>query len=245
MRKAITSTLILTATFSGAVVIHAQTVILHVVDRGANDAPVAGVDVRVHDSTGKPLHEGITDGNGDIAFKAPLDQTVTIRYEKLGYIRRPETTTTTVRAGNTRIIGPLIRTGADRDYYARVGVQIDVITKAAAPSERERISREEIDRIGALPQDARTIVVASIPTGTLPKTQFAKGELKSVDSVKRTLTLASGEVFLYNEQTRVTGAQSAVAGLATTSGPELTIQYITKGADRIAISIEVAGGRGK
>jgi hypothetical protein len=244
MMKAMTSTLILTSVLGGAVESQAQTVILHVVDRGAMDAPIGGVEVRAQDSTGKPLHEGITDGNGDIVFKAPLGQTVTIRYQKLGYIRRPETTTTTARAGNTRVVGPLIRTAADKDYYARVGVQIDAITKAAAPSERERVAKEEIDRIGALPQDAQAIVAAntSPETGHLPTSELATGELKSVDSAKRTLTLSSGEIFLYNEQTKVTGAQRGVAGLASTSGPEVTIQYITKGADRIAIAVEVAGG---
>ena len=58
-----------------------------------------------------------------------------------------------------------------------------------------------------------------------------------------TLTLASGETFQYNEQTKVTGAQGGVAGLASMSGRQLTIQYTTKGADRMATSIEVAAAK--
>jgi hypothetical protein len=73
-----------------------------------------------------------------------------------------------------------------------------------------------------------------------PKAESAKGELKSVDAAKMTLTLASGETFQFNEQTKVTGAQGGAAGLATMSGRQVTIQYVTKGADRLATSIEVA-----
>ena len=76
------------------------------------------------------------------------------------------------------------------------------------------------------------------------KAETAKGELKSVDAAKMTLTLASGETFQYNDQTRVTGAQGGVAGLASASGRQVTIQFTAKGADRIATSIEVAGGAG-
>jgi hypothetical protein len=75
------------------------------------------------------------------------------------------------------------------------------------------------------------------------KPESAKGELKSVDTAKMTLTLASGQTFLYDAQTKVTGAQGGVAGLASMSGREVTIQFTTKGADRIATSIEVAAAK--
>ena len=55
---------------------------------------------------------------------------------------------------------------------------------------------------------------AQAPAGG-QKAESAKGELKSVDAAKMTLTLASGETFMFNEQTKVTGAQGGVAGLAT------------------------------
>jgi Protein of unknown function (DUF1344) len=83
---------------------------------------------------------------------------------------------------------------------------------------------------------------AQAPAGG-QKAESAKGELKSVDAAKMTLTLASGETFMFNEQTKVSGAQGGVAGLASASGRQVTIQYTQKGADRIATSIEVAGGK--
>ena len=78
------------------------------------------------------------------------------------------------------------------------------------------------------------------PAGQAQKSESAKGELKSVDAAKKTLTLASGETFMYSDSTRVTGAQGGVAGLASASGKQVTINYTTKGADKMATSIEVA-----
>lgn len=78
------------------------------------------------------------------------------------------------------------------------------------------------------------------PAGQAQKSDSAKGELKSVDAAKMTLTLASGETFMYTDQTKVTGAQGGVAGLASASGRQVTINFTTKGADKIATSIEVA-----
>jgi Cu/Ag efflux protein CusF len=78
------------------------------------------------------------------------------------------------------------------------------------------------------------------PAGQAQKADSAKGELKSVDAAKMTLTLASGETFMYTDQTKVTGAQGGVAGLASASGRQVTINFTTKGADKIATSIEVA-----
>ena len=77
------------------------------------------------------------------------------------------------------------------------------------------------------------------------KAETAKGTLKSVDSAKMTLTLAAGETFQYTAQTKVTGAQGGVEGLGSASGRQVTIQYTTKGAERIATSIEVAAAGAK
>jgi hypothetical protein len=76
--------------------------------------------------------------------------------------------------------------------------------------------------------------------GQAQKPESAKGELKSVDAQKMTLTLANGQTFQYTSSTKVTGAQGGVAGLASMSGREVTIDYETKGADRIALMITVA-----
>ena len=75
-----------------------------------------------------------------------------------------------------------------------------------------------------------------------PKSESAKGELQSVDTAKKTLTIAEGgspQVFQYTDSTKVTGAKG-IEGLGTMSGRQVTVQFTTKGADRIATSVEVA-----
>jgi hypothetical protein len=81
---------------------------------------------------------------------------------------------------------------------------------------------------------------ASPGGGQAQKPETAKGELKSVDTAKMTLTLANGQTFQFTSSTKVTGAQGGVAGLASMSGREVTIDYETKGADRIATMITVS-----
>jgi hypothetical protein len=77
-----------------------------------------------------------------------------------------------------------------------------------------------------------------------PKAETAKGELRSVDAIKKTLTVAveggSSQTFMYTDTTRVSGAQGGVEGLGSMSGRTVTVQYTMKGGDRIASSIEVA-----
>ena len=76
------------------------------------------------------------------------------------------------------------------------------------------------------------------------KAESAKGELQSVDTAKKTLTVAGEggsppQVFQYTDTTKVTGAKG-IEGLGTMSGRQVTVQFTTKGADRIATSVEVA-----
>ena len=74
--------------------------------------------------------------------------------------------------------------------------------------------------------------------------QIAQGELLDVDGKANTLTIKTktGEMtFSYNEQTKVTGAQKGVAGLATMSGSQVTVMYRKNGQTNLAASIDVKG----
>jgi hypothetical protein len=76
------------------------------------------------------------------------------------------------------------------------------------------------------------------------KAETAKGELQSVDAAKKTLTVAveggAQQTFMYTDTTKVSGAQGGVEGLASMSGRQVTVEYMMKGADRIASMIDVA-----
>ena len=76
-----------------------------------------------------------------------------------------------------------------------------------------------------------------------PAEQIARGELASVDTTSRMLTLkptqGAEQKFQYNEQTKVTGGSGGVAGLATMSGRQVVVHYSTQGANRVATEIEI------
>ena len=73
------------------------------------------------------------------------------------------------------------------------------------------------------------------------------GELTHVDIQSRTFSVKSSSgaemLFRYDEKTIVTGAERNVAGLATSSGSEVTVTYRTDTADNMAAKIEVHGKR--
>jgi hypothetical protein len=86
---------------------------------------------------------------------------------------------------------------------------------------------------------------APAPAAQAPaqKAESVKGELRSIDVAKKTLTLTvegKQQAFQYTDATKVTGAQGGIEGLATMSGRQVTVQYSMKGADRVATSIDVA-----
>ena len=76
------------------------------------------------------------------------------------------------------------------------------------------------------------------------KSETAKGELRSVDPVKKTVTLSTDagqqQTYQYTDTTKVTGAQGGVEGLSTMSGRQVTVTFNMKGADRVITSIEVS-----
>lgn len=72
----------------------------------------------------------------------------------------------------------------------------------------------------------------------------AQGELLEVDAKASTFaikTAAAEMKFRYDNETKVSGAQKGVAGLATMTGSQVTVQYKKEGANNIATSIEVRG----
>ena len=74
------------------------------------------------------------------------------------------------------------------------------------------------------------------------QTQTAQGELLDVDGKNQTLTIKAqaGEMtFRYNDQTKVSGAQKGVAGLATMTGSQVVVMYRKDGQINLASTIEV------
>ena len=83
--------------------------------------------------------------------------------------------------------------------------------------------------------------------GAAQASQSASGELADVDAKGATITVKTATEdmkFRYDDQTKVTGAQKGVAGLATMKGSQVTVNYKKEGANNIATSIDVRGGGG-
>ena len=89
---------------------------------------------------------------------------------------------------------------------------------------------------------AHTLAHAEPALQAQAQTQTAQGELLDVDAKANTLTVKtqSGEMsFRFNDQTKVTGAQKGVAGLATMTGSQVTVMFQKQGALNVASSIDV------
>lgn len=80
------------------------------------------------------------------------------------------------------------------------------------------------------------------PAQAAQATSTAEGELVGVDSKASTVavkTSVGNMEFRYDSQTRITGAQSGAAGLATMTGAEVTVQYRKEGSTNFATHIDV------
>jgi hypothetical protein len=76
--------------------------------------------------------------------------------------------------------------------------------------------------------------------------QTAQGELLDVDGKASTLTIKtqSNEMtFRYNDQTKVTGAQKGVAGLATMTGSQATVQFRRDGQINVATTVDIRAAK--
>ena len=76
-----------------------------------------------------------------------------------------------------------------------------------------------------------------------PKPGMAKGEVMKVDADAKTISIKTEQGsemrFSYTDATKVTGADGTVAGLATTAGTKVVVEYTTQGRTLVATAIQV------
>jgi hypothetical protein len=93
---------------------------------------------------------------------------------------------------------------------------------------------------------AHTLAHAEPQAQAQAQTQTAQGELLDVNGKANTLTVKTqtGEMtFQYDEQTKVTGAQKGVAGLATMTGSQVTVMFSKERQNNLASSIDVKANK--
>jgi uncharacterized protein YabE (DUF348 family) len=72
---------------------------------------------------------------------------------------------------------------------------------------------------------------------------IAEGQLLRVDANAKTLVIRTADgtqmQFIYTDDTKVTGADDSISGLATMTGADVTVSYMKKQQDNVAVKIEV------
>jgi hypothetical protein len=74
-----------------------------------------------------------------------------------------------------------------------------------------------------------------------------QGQLVKVDTQAKTLDVMTADkktvLFQYTDDTKVSGAQESMAGLATAKNVNVTVRFTEKGSTRIATEIAVQAAR--
>lgn len=129
-----------------------------------------------------------------------------------------------------------------RSVVARVAVSLAFIFIAYWQSS-PRAQQPEPLRLTA---PAPHVVQAAPPAQAPPQTQTAQGELLDVDAKASTFTIKAPTTeltFRYNDQTKVTGDQKGLSGLATMTGSQVTVQFRKDGQMNLATSIDVRAAK--
>jgi hypothetical protein len=122
-----------------------------------------------------------------------------------------------------------------------VAVGIVTLVLGACSAVSSQAQQPEPLRLSSPPAHA---LVTAEPPGQEVQTQTAMGELLDVDGRTTTFTIKtqSGEMtFRYNDQTKVTGAQKGVTGLATMTGAQVVVMYRKDARANLATAVDVKG----
>jgi hypothetical protein len=129
---------------------------------------------------------------------------------------------------------------SQRPIVAVASLTLALVLYSAASSQAQQ---PEPLRLSAPPAHA-LLHAESFEQAQQVQTQTAQGELLDVDGKASTLSIKTqtGEMtFRYNDQTKVTGAQKGMAGLATMTGSQVMVMYRKDGQINLATSIDVRG----
>jgi hypothetical protein len=127
---------------------------------------------------------------------------------------------------------------SQRPIVAVIVATLAIVVYASA----SRAQQPEPLRLSSPPAHVLTNAEPLAQAPAQAQTQTAQGELLDVDGKANTLTIKTetGEMtFRYNDQTKVTGAQKGVAGLATMTGSQATVMFRKEGQINVATNVDV------
>jgi hypothetical protein len=164
-------------------------VTLVVVDGGAveREKPLQAATVNVVDTNGKVIYGGTTNTRGEYpARPTPLGRTITFRYEKIGYVRKPESIDVKISQAKQRVVASLSNAKGTRAYYQQLGRNIEARLAAVPVGDREKADREELARVRDLPIESQAAVDSGLSANmrvrlailkTNDGTDFGKGPM--------------------------------------------------------------------
>ena len=129
-----------------------------------------------------------------------------------------------------------------RSVVARVAISLAFIFIAYWQSSTRAQQPEPLRLTAPAPH----VVQAAPAAQAQAQTQTAQGELLDVDAKASTFTIKAPTTelsFRYNDQTKVTGDQKGLSGLATMTGSQVTVQYRKDGQMNLATSIDVRAAK--
>jgi hypothetical protein len=94
---------------------------------------------------------------------------------------------------------------------------------------------------------AAALMLSALPAlaqqSAQPQAAMAQGQLQKVDATAKILVIRTAQgaqmEFRFTEETKVTGAEGEVAGLATKAGSDVTVKYIQQEKANVATEIHV------
>lgn len=133
-----------------------------IVDRGQDDAGIAGATVRILTPGDQEVESGVTDATGRFPVNAARDgQPIKVVYSKLGYVRNPDTVVRTIRRGES-IVGPLIRSQATSAYYRTLGVRLARLHPLPIRPEDQAAARDDEERLNSLEPGSRELASTTL-----------------------------------------------------------------------------------
>jgi hypothetical protein len=137
--------------------------IVTVTDRSTDD-PMPGVTVRV---TQPNIQKGpgVTGPKGTVTFDGLTPGPAQVSSQRDGYLDRPQTADTNVRAGSNTVRMTLISEVRDNAYFKQAGIRIEAEGAALPANAREAFFQQEWNRIKLLRPEYQVPVLTEIKTG--------------------------------------------------------------------------------
>jgi hypothetical protein len=132
----------------------------------AEDTPIPAVTVRVMQS-GKMVASNPTGAKGTVTFSGLNVGATLVHSERDGYLLKPQSDDTMIRAGANTLRVTLLAEKRDQNYFRQAGQQIEKQGAALQGDQRNAFFLREWNRVKALPTEHQIPLATEIKTGRM------------------------------------------------------------------------------